>query len=144
MDIAYTDIYDMCQDLSSFEGRRITNASGESMYSDVHITTQDEPFVRTFVDEAVSLVHSATRYAIRDVTRDTTKITLTPTAGSVLETSVNAKKVLTETLSMFVMRCWLEDKSAERSKAYGLMFDSMLASFVRLTYRKNAPNLSDY
>lgn len=144
MDILLTDIFSQCQDLSSFEGRRIKDAQGQSLYPIVHITEQDKPLIDVHIHGAMSTIHAGARYAISDVSYDDTSISITFVDGNAKNISGDAEKVLKECISMYVMQHWLEDKDEARSKAYELMYTNLLASFARLAYRKHAPSLEDY
>lgn len=144
MNIKYEDIYAKCRDLSSVEGRRIVNAEGESLYDIVHLTEQDKPIVNTMADEAASVVQAAMRYAITDIVYDAEGGTITFVEGNVLNKKSNADKLMMEAISAYVMMRWLDDKSRERSDAYKLIYENMLAAYVRTAYSKQAPKLSDY
>lgn len=144
MNILNADIFNKCQDLSSFEGRRIKDAQGQSLYPIVHITEQDKPYIDILTSEAMSAVHASARYAFADVSYDNSGINVTFVDGNAKNVSGDVEKVLTECIAMYVMQQWLSDKDETRSKAYELIYTNMLASFTRLAYRKHAPNLSDY
>lgn len=144
MDILYEDIFDKCQGLSSFEGRRLKDASGKSMYPEVHITEQDKPLIQVLAYGAMTAVHAAARYAVEDVEYTDEGITVLFIDGNAKNVSGDAQKVLTECLSMHIMQHWLEDKEPKRSEAYGGMYQNLLASFTRLAYRKYAPSLKNY
>ena len=142
--IYYEEIYDKCRDLSSAEGRRIMDAEGKSLYEAVHLTAQDKPLVFTMADEAASMVQAALRYAITDIAYDPDGGTITFVEGNALNKRSNADKLMLEALSAYVMMRWLDDKSRERSDAYKLIYENMLAAYVRTAYSKQAPKLSDY
>jgi len=142
--ITYNSILSMCRELSSFEGRRLIDSQGESIYPEVLITAQDEPFITRFIKEGASAIHSAIRYALADVSADANKVSFSPVVGNGLERASDATKLLTETLAMYVMQRWLADKADDRAKAYALIYDNMLASLTRVAHRKYAPTLSDY
>ena len=143
MTIAYDDIFSKCQMLSSFEGGRLTDAQGESLYPVVHITDQDKPLIKHLTGQAMTAVHAAARYAFEDVSQGD-EISIALLAGNAKVSSSDAQKTLEECLAMYVMQYWLENKEPERSKAYGTMFENMLGAFTRLAYRKHAPSLNDY
>lgn len=146
MDITYESIIEQCKTLSSFEGSRLTDAQGESLYPIVRITEQDEPLIKSYAEQAVEHIHASARYAIGNVSySDATKITLTYNAGNALGNVPNdTAKVLNECIAMYVMQKWLENKSEERAKAYELMFTNLLATFKMLAHNKPKPSLSNY
>ncbi len=144
--VKFENIFGKCQDLSSFEGRRLTAANGESLYDDVHITSQDRVLIHSYVDMAVSTLQSSARYAITDIMQsengEDIYIDLAP--SNALDSGEKNIKLIEETIATFIMWKWLEDKGVERANAYKSMFENMLASFMRIAYRKHAPNLDDY
>lgn len=144
--IQFENIFSKCQDLSSFEGGRLTNANGESLYDEVHITNQDRVLIHHLVDMATSTLHSSARYAFTDImqSEDGESIYIDLAPSNALDSGEKNSKLVEETIVTFVLMKWLEDKNVERSKAYEVMFNNMLASFVRVAYRKHAPNLDDY
>lgn len=144
MNISYADIFSKCQDLSSFEGRRLKDVNGESLYPIVHITEQDEPLILSLVAQGLASIHASSRYAFDDITYNTNGATVTFVDGNAKNISGDATKVLSECVAMYVMQQWLLDKDETRAKAYELMFTNMLGSFTRLAYRKHAPDLNNY
>lgn len=144
MTIELTDILTQVQMLSAFEGRRIVDANGQSMFEEVLVTEQDSDFISHLVDDCCTAIHAAARYAFNEVVYDDGEVTLTFNHRSAMAESASAEKVATEVVSAYVMQHWLEDKSAERSKAYEQMFADLLASLVRLAHSKRAPKLEDY
>lgn len=131
MTIIFDNIYNRCQELSSYEGRSITNGEGESLYSQVHITSQDKPLLK-------SLAYSASIQANARLSSTTGSITLD--MNSAHSSSTGTQKLVEEVLVAAVMSLWLEDKSQTRSQAYGLMFSQMasaLRSQVRPTINKD-------
>lgn len=94
----------------------MTDGTGESLYADTHITSQDDAFIRSItlkvIEQASAMLSSSTGTLSLD------------TEAAEAETTGTAK-LLEELIATGVMGAWLEDKSAERSTAYKTMFYQM-------------------
>lgn len=144
MILEYDDIFDKVQMLSSYEGGRITDAQGESLYEEVHVTEQDKDRIIQLARESCTAIQAAARYAFEDVSYDATGVTMQFGTGNNMNQNSSALQVAKEVVVSYIMQHWLEDKNAERSKSWGEVFTNMLASLVRIAYRKHAPKLDDY
>lgn len=120
MDIEFDSMFTRCQELSSFEGRRLTDGQGNSMYEQAHITDQDKPLIQGMVRKAVEMANSRLSSSVGEI-------------GFSLTTSqqvqTGALKLLEEIVAAYVMYLWLEDKSKERSDCYLAMTEQMMSAF---------------
>ena len=144
LSLIISDILDDCVALSSYEGRRLTDGSGNSLYEVVHITTQDTDFVTRHILTAADMLFAHARYVLRDMEVTGTAILFSYEPSSGIASLSNREKLIREILSSHAMMLWLADKSPERSEAYKLMTENLLASFDRSAHRKVKPNLEDY
>lgn len=144
MILQFTDIYDKVRILSSYEAARIKDAQGESLYEEVLVTEQDTERIRQLAREACIAIHAAARYAFHDVAYDDESSTLVFEVSNAMDATSSSLQVAQEVVATYIMQHWLEDKSPERSKSYEQVFANMLASLVRLAYRKHQPKLEDY
>ena len=140
MNIAFADIFSTCQELSEFEGRRIKDASGESLYSEVLITEQDEALVsRLAADAAYLLEARILSIDSSEVNPATHDITITFVADALLKTA--SEDEVTHVIASYVLWKWLEDKDETRHKAYELIFTTALSA-LRSSIRRKRPTLS--
>ena len=120
MVIEFDSMFTRCQELSSFEGRRLTDGQGNSLYADTHITEQDKPLIQTLVRKAVEMANSRLSSSVGDIAFSTTHSQ---------QEQTRAQKLLEEIVTAYVMYLWLEDKSKERSNCYKEMTEQMTAAF---------------
>ena len=104
-------MFTRCQELSSFEGRRLTDGQGNSMYEQAHITDQDKPLIQGMVRKAVEMANSRLSSSVGEI-----GFSLTPSQQ-------------VEIVAAYVMYLWLEDKSKERSDCYLAMTEQMVSAF---------------
>lgn len=124
--ITYASIIDRCKMLSAFEGGEATAGDGQSRFPDIIITRQDEPLVKSYIDQAVQQTYNklekiiaSTSSALTDALSWTLRSdTLWPEAKS----GRQLDRHIEETIVAWTMQCWLDYKHSERSKFYGEMF----------------------
>ncbi len=147
MAVTLTDssLLDRCTMLSSYEGRNITDGSGESMYDSVHITDQDKDLVLYYINEAVNAVETELGYHLESVERVATTTGGDPDAYEFTFISEPyftepGQRRLGEVIETFAMSRWLEDKSESRGASYKLMYDNLMQALIN-SIRKNRPTL---
>lgn len=139
MDIPFADIFSTCQELSEFEGRRIKNASGESIYSEVLITEQDEALVSHLAADAAYLLEARIlSIDSSEIDPGTHDITITFAEDAQLKTA--SEDEVLHVIASYVLWKWLEDKDETRHKAYELIFTTALNA-LRGSIRRKRPTL---
>lgn len=139
MKIEFANIWEKACRLSRFEGRRMTDAQGESMYDAVALDDRDAPFAYDFVRRAAATLGAALGHVVESCTEGGD--------GGVEVVFVDEKRLRVpdvDTLAMLmavrVMEQWLADKSKERSTYYGEMFAEVLTT-VRMGCVKARPKI---
>lgn len=148
--IAAEDVAKKCVDLSSYEGRRLTDGSGNSLYEAVHITEQDYDLIDEYTREAAHMLSANARYVIADLNiedwdsdHDQRELEFACVSSRLADTA-QYSQIMLDFIALFAMYKWLEDKAKDRSEAYKLMADNMMTAFIRQSHKKPKPNLEDY
>ncbi len=115
MELYRKNIYAKCRLLSSFEGGRLTDGQGESMYAQVHMTDQDTPLIDGLTDKGAEWLNGRFSSTLGGVSLN----------DAVPGETRGAQKMAEEIVAARVMAGWLEDKSKERSESYARMADQM-------------------
>lgn len=148
MVITFQSIYEQAEELSIFEGRRIRDAQGESLYSTIAITEQDKPIVARYAADAAYLLEARV-LAIDSVTIGTPSgstatadnahdITISFVSDANLLTNVDNET--RSVITAYVMWQWLSDKDETRHKAYELIFTTALSA-LRSSIKRKRPTL---
>lgn len=104
---------------SSFEGGRLTDGQGESLYAQTRITDQDSPLISDMIDRAVEQLNGQFSSTLGEVALKNDM------GNTEAEESTGTQKVVEELVATNVMARWLEDKSKERSESYARMYSQM-------------------
>lgn len=142
MTINYSDIFEKAQMFSSFEGGRLYDGNGETLFPVVNITDQDSDLISEYSKQAVNQIASTLRFAIDSTTITDSVYTLTFVTDTALNTNRNTTQHIQEAIVAYVMEKWLENKSPERSASYKQIFTDMLGTLVHATNRVR-PTLDD-
>lgn len=136
MEINFSEILANCRYLASYEGRNMTAENGDSMYSLVRITRQDEDLITHYFESSCLVIEAALEYVIEDFSVSKKSLSINFTEDILLNTLRGLEKQIKETLTAEIMYRWLEDKSEERSKAYADIAANMLKSVIKNLSRK--------
>lgn len=140
-DYTYTELLERCKMLSSYEGRNSHTADGESNYIDIKIGTQDEPLLKTFLQQGAHIVESGIGKVVDSTyTTDGFEYDLdVDTERWVKDDTL--KKNIFETVVMFAMKLWMSYNNNSRSESYESVYQNMLSACVKNAYRKKKPNV---
>lgn len=149
MVIEYSSIISECKRFSAFDGRHGAGADGNPMYKTVALTDDEDDLMKSFIREGWKLVESriATSLSVESsFNASGITVNINPDAeraagGSSAVVNSSLKKAMEETLQVFSMYRWLEDKLPTRSQNYYNMFNLMLASCVKIALTKKKPEL---
>lgn len=143
MKLTYNNIFNRCQDISSYEGGRIVDDKGDSMYSVVHMTEQDKPLIEEYVKQSVESIRTQLYYAIDSISEDAEGVSISFISDQRLNAdTAEARKSTESVITSYVMWQWLADKSDERAKAWSEIYNEMLRVMPMHT-RKKKPVLDE-
>lgn len=146
IDIRYADVMEQLRKLSSFEGREVVDASGNSKYPELHITGQDEDLLKDYAKqgagELVALLGSIVAADMYDT--EGIKIELGQLDCTRFSSDMMAQ-LSREAVSAYAMSKWMHlHRETERTEFYNGLFDDMVEACKRTTYKKRKPSLDIY
>lgn len=143
MKLTYSDIISRCKDISAYEGGRINDANGNSMFSIVRITEQDYDLLKEFVKQSATTISEIIRFAIEDTQFDATGVTFTFLSDTRLHGDCNdTEEAIEGTIVSYVMTQWLSNKSTERTKAWSEIYAEQIRLLPR-AFKKKRPTLDN-
>lgn len=140
MTISFASIFTRCQNASSYEGQRLRDSEGKSLYEVVHITEIDKTLIYEYALECAGLIAKELRFALEGVSYvdkgDTTFNFITDLSLHGRTDDTNMKKDIEGTITAYVMWTWLSNKDTNRSNVWHAIYDTMFKSLPRGIYRR--------
>ena len=142
MDISinYSTVIARCKDFSAFEGREYFSQDGESLYSSVLITDQDDDLVNGYIVTSMQLIEEviAKKAACSFTTSGCTFALEVDESRFVKQGSLG--KNIEEASVAYAMSQWLKERKPERFEAYDTIFKEMCSVIRTNVYTKKRPS----
>lgn len=142
IEFKYSDIISQAQMLAAFEGRDYVNSNGESMFSSVVITTQDRPFIQTYIMQALQALGERFARMIQTVQQDDTALAWTLRTSQTRHPDAQSEaliKHLNEAVVSYVMMNWLAERKPNRVAMYTDLWNGSSQLAERNIFRKAPP-----
>lgn len=140
VNITYSDIISQCKMLSSYEGANNVSGSGESLFLDTKIATQDEPLIKSLTKDCLTLLEGKLGNKVVDSKSDDAQVTWILDQGARNVELDDVARSIKEPVVMYVMWQWCIDRKPSAVDKYKDGWESMAASAIHTLNKKSKPS----